>query len=57
MGRVILFINDPTEDIPEFEVFAVPGHWDDDDIERFVQSMSERWERAAVTEIKEVPDP
>jgi hypothetical protein len=58
-GRVIVFIDHigvrrlPGAEV-KVDVVAVPGHWDDDDIERLINDRSAHWTTAVVTTVEEV---
>jgi hypothetical protein len=59
-GRVIVFVLEPElnlddEDFEPIEVFAVPGHWSDDDIQRYIAGRA-AYDYAAVTNVKEVAE-
>jgi hypothetical protein len=55
-GRVVVFARGGDEDEAiSTRVFAIPGHWDGDDIDRFVNSRYDDWETAAVVTIERVP--
>lgn len=47
--RVIIFDSGDVS-----EVQAIPNDWDSDDINRYIQSQTENWERATVTKIQPV---
>jgi hypothetical protein len=56
-GRVVVFTRGGDEDEEiSTRVFVIPGHWDGDDIDRFVNDRYDDWETAAVVTIERVPE-
>lgn len=55
--QVIVFVDEDNPDGEVTEVFAVPDHWDDDDIARFRDSHNNgEWTFASVVNVKEIAE-